>query len=456
MNSPPSPSSQTSSGPKTPGDDPDGFPIDSSNGPGPTAPTATGYPVGSMLTDSTLPDLYSEAYNLALQAVTEDGAGDPHTARILYCEACEPSVSPHLTGLYLYILMRISETVAKSIDEFSAVVYFRDRIVLPHGDELQGVERKSHQYMMRAGSLSHARDASEAVHEVKEISKLEMLVQEAQFAYDQGVAESEKQREQGALDFFTESADLYWQAWKEAPEGAEKDALKETLNKVMVMAEDIKGISAHAHPPQKSKAGATIVSGPSNLTPQELAVLKKTMIINNKVYHPWSDTDVRDLFLRDKGPFVDPDGMLPLSEKQLAKFGAWKRASQICENPKMICLISSTSIVQDLVTDCSFVASLCVSASYERRWKKQLIRACIYPKNKFGEPCYNPNGKYLVKLTFNGIPRRVVRTCISAERGTSIATTGRSLSSPLNSRQGGHESWSKKDWRIESVAQRTL
>ncbi|KAF9420194.1 calpain 7, partial [Entomortierella beljakovae] len=156
------------------------------------------------------------------------------------------------------------------------------------------------------------------------------------------------------------------------------------------------------------KSGSTpVIAGPSNLTPKELQVLKTTMVINNKKYHPWSDDDVKDL-LREKGPFTDPDGMLPLSDKQEEKFGSWKRVSQIMENPKMICLISSTSIVQDIVTDCSFVASLCVSASYERRWKKQLIRACIYPKNKFGEPCYNPHGKYLVKLTFNGIARRVV------------------------------------------------
>jgi calpain-7 len=101
-----------------------------------------------------------------------------------------------------------------------------------------------------------------------------------------------------------------------------------------------------------------------------LEVLKTTMLINNKKYHPWSDSDVKDL-LREKGPFTDPDGMLALSDKQTSKFGSWKRVSQIMENPKMICLISSTSIVQDIVTDCSFVASLCVSASYERRWKKQ-------------------------------------------------------------------------------------
>lgn len=120
------------------------------------------------------------------------------------------------------------------------------------------------------------------------------------------------------------------------------------------------------------KASSTpVISGPSTLTRQELEVLKTTMLINNKKYHPWSDSDVKDL-LREKGPFTDPDGMLPLSDKQTSKFGSWKRVSQIMENPKMICLISSTSIVQDIVTDCSFVASLCVSASYERRWKKQV------------------------------------------------------------------------------------
>lgn len=42
------------------------------------------------------------------------------------------------------------------------------------------------------------------------------------------------------------------------------------------------------------------------------------------------------------------------------------------KNPKLIHLISSTSLVQDIVTDCSFVASLCVAAAYERKFKKQV------------------------------------------------------------------------------------
>ncbi|KAG0239688.1 calpain 7 [Actinomortierella wolfii] len=370
MNSSRSSSPQSSSGQKTPSDELD-YPIDSSNGPGPTAPTDTGYPVGSMLTNSTLPDLYNEAYNLALEAVTEDAAGDPHTARILYCEACE------------------------------------DRYLSSESYTSTQLERRDYGMQeMRQKLCTKSRKFQNWKDSFKKHSVAYRLFMR-QFAYDQGVAELEKQHEQGALDFFTDSADLYWQAWKEAPEGPQKEDIKKTLSEVMNKAEDIKGISVNIQPLPRAKAAPAIISGPSTLTPQELAVLKKTMVINGKAYHPWSDADVRDL-LREKGPFVDPDGMLPLSDKQLAKFGAWKRASQIMENPRMICLISSTSIVQDLVTDCSFVASLCVSASYERRWKKQLIRACIYPKNKFGEPCYNPNGKYLVKLTFNGIPRRVV------------------------------------------------
>ncbi|KAF8986730.1 calpain 7, partial [Haplosporangium bisporale] len=306
------------------------------------------HPNGADARGPTLQELYTEAYQVAVQAVQEDTNGDHHTARLLYCEVCE---------MFVKILKMLSP-----------------------GEEYDLVARKSSLYSQRAEFIWESRSASTTPQDVKEMPQYERLAQEAQFAFEQAIAEIEKQHEQGALDFFTDSADLFWQAWKSAPEGELKESLKVRLGDVMSRAEDLKG---------------------------ELQVLKTTMLINNKKYHPWSDSDVKDL-LREKGPFTDPDGMLPLSDKQISKFGSWKRVSQIMENPKMICLISSTSIVQDIVTDCSFVASLCVSASYERRWKKQLIRACIYPKNKFGEPCYNPHGKYLVKLTFNGIARRVV------------------------------------------------
>lgn len=42
----------------------------------------------------------------------------------------------------------------------------------------------------------------------------------------------------------------------------------------------------------------------------------------------------------------DPDGTLTLSNQQKAKFGAWKRPSQIMNCPKMIAMISSSTIRQ--------------------------------------------------------------------------------------------------------------
>jgi len=79
-------------------------------------------------------------------------------------------------------------------------------------------------------------------------------------------------------------------------------------------------------------------------------------------------------------PFEDPDGLLALSPKQRKHLGGWKRPSEFMKGePKMIHMISPNTITQDLVSDCSFVASLCITADYERRFKKQLITKCVVP-----------------------------------------------------------------------------
>ena len=53
--------------------------------------------------------------------------------------------------------------------------------------------------------------------------------------------------------------------------------------------------------------------------------------------------------------YSDPDGSLPLSALQRAKFGGWKRPSEIMRNPKMIELVSryitSHRFIQGLQAD---------------------------------------------------------------------------------------------------------
>lgn len=99
---------------------------------------------------------------------------------------------------------------------------------------------------------------------------------------------------------------------------------------------------------------------------------------------------------------------MALSSSQKSSFKKWSRPDEIFENPKLMLSISSFSVKQTCISDCSFVASLTVCAQYERKFNQKILSRIIYPQNKKGEPVYNPCGKYMISLTLNGCARKVI------------------------------------------------
>ncbi|VEN34558.1 unnamed protein product [Callosobruchus maculatus] len=151
------------------------------------------------------------------------------------------------------------------------------------------------------------------------------------------------------------------------------------------------------------------VSGQDTYSEEEKRVLLHTSRINKREYVPFMSVDLSEKF-QYAIPFTDKDGPLPLVEKQRRDFYKFARPEELCSDP---CIVAGQypnylSIKQTIISDCSFVASLAVSANYERKFGRKLVTAIIYPQTRDKKPLYNPFGKYMIKLHINGVARKVI------------------------------------------------
>ena len=228
----------------------------------------------------------------------------------------------------------------------------------------------------------------------------------------------ENSRFEEATASYLSSAELYLEVIKTSEESSRLvdsmtiGSIKRKLEGIMDRIEQLK-----AGQYKKASVGASPSQPAASLSSEEIAVLKRSSLITSGLFLPWSEEEARAIDTSPAAkPFVDPDGVMKLSPKQISKFHKWARPREIMAmqaQPRsasidMIRKIDPYRIKQHLVQDCSFIGSLCICAEYERRFKRRLVTSILYPQDAKGNPTISPSGKYMVKLWLNGIPRQVV------------------------------------------------
>ncbi|CAN9091734.1 unnamed protein product [Alternaria alternata] len=157
------------------------------------------------------------------------------------------------------------------------------------------------------------------------------------------------------------------------------------------------------------------------LPAKESIILLKASIVNGFKFPPWDKMPSAHEFTSEEGvaPYTDTRD-LSLSPYQQQFFLGWLRAKDAVPPPSQFLngragigpLMSSTrplDLVQDAASDCSVVTSLCAGIARSERGHDEMLTNKIYPYDKhLGKPVVSSNGKYIVRLNFNGCWRKVV------------------------------------------------
>ncbi|KAJ1023469.1 hypothetical protein NDA16_003086 [Ustilago loliicola] len=172
-----------------------------------------------------------------------------------------------------------------------------------------------------------------------------------------------------------------------------RERLKQMATKVMARAEKIKSTRKDLRPVERDALSQE----------EQDSILVASSLVNGQRYPVW--TASQPASASTPSHLTQP----ALSPEQLRKGAIYKRAAQSSSSDAAAWSrrLRGSDIVQDIVTDCSFVAALEVAAEHDHRFGGHLATSSLYPQDAQGYVQPSPDGQYRVKLHINGAPRMI-------------------------------------------------
>ncbi|KAM3070820.1 cysteine protease [Clarireedia jacksonii] len=221
-------------------------------------------------------------------------------------------------------------------------------------------------------------------------------------------------------------------ALRQVSNEVDKARITRKCNQLIVKAEEIKKSSTW--PPQNSDAFSRVPVSERRLSKHEELIILEGSRLHGFIFPPWTSEPDDSVFqpssvdapiykyvylkfyLLQLGSDINRDSSsLKLSDAQLETFAGWKRPreredvlSQISGNVEsdeiFMTATKDIDLVQDITTDCSVVASLCAGTARASKGHTTILRP--YDKT-LSRPRASGNGKYILRLQFNGCYRKV-------------------------------------------------
>ncbi|RAL00535.1 calpain-like protease PalBory [Aspergillus ibericus CBS 121593] len=225
-----------------------------------------------------------------------------------------------------------------------------------------------------------------------------------------------------ALDAAIDAVEYYMKALSLVTDSKERQPLDAKCKEWFARAENIKNNNdwqAVVRIHEKSGLVGRIPKSTRKFTTREEIILLESAKLNGFIFPPWTSVPAPEDFELDEGLFTDkPD--LRLSKVQWSVFAGWERPLELLsrhardaddlESTLPVMSVSGpTDLVQDMLTDCSVVASLCAALSRSERGLDKHHLPIIFPC-EYGQvnPRISPCGKYIFRFYFNGCFRKVI------------------------------------------------